>query len=122
MLNIEQNSNEVNQEYNIAIMFNEKGYLPDSSICSCGNKKFAMQKDKNFKTSGIIWRCNSYKCRTKRNIRTNSLFEKFSKLTLTTIYEVVKCFLYFNFNKKRLIIILLMRKNYYITEFNKTNI
>ena len=81
-----------------------------------------VKKDKNFKTSGIIWRCNSYKCRTKRNIRTNSLFEKFSKLTLTTIYEVVKCFLYFNFNKKRLIIILLMRKNYYITEFNKTNI
>ena len=100
-----------NNEYNIAVKLNKLGFLPGPIICKCGNKNFTIQIDNSRKTSNIVWRCTNYKCRAKINIKINSFFDYFSKLTLYNIYEVIKCFICFNFNKKKAFEYLTKEKN-----------
>ena len=112
-----------NNEYNIALKLNKLGYLPDPLICKCDNKNFSFQIDNSRKTSNIVWRCTNYKCRAKINIKINSFFDNFSKLILYNIYEVIKCFICFNFNTKKSLRISYKRKKYnYIVKRHKRNI
>ena len=75
--------------------------LKGSTLCKCGNKTFKILKDAGYKASGIIFRCNYYKCKNKFNIRVNSFFEKFSKITLKVCLEVIRCILVYYLNAKK---------------------
>ena len=52
----------------------------------------------------------------KKNIRFNSFFENVSKIPLNSIYEVIKCFTCFIFNKKQAHTYLKNEKNIIISE------
>ena len=103
-------------EYQIAIELNNNGYLPGLTLCKCGNDRFSIQKDNSYKTTNLVWRCTNYKCRSKKNIRFNSFFDFFSKISLNSIYEVIKCFICYNFNKKQAHTYLINEKNIIISE------
>ena len=77
-----------NIEYEITIELNNNGYLSGSSTCNCGNNRFTIKKDNSYKTTNLVWR-NNY----------NSFFDYLSKISLNNIYEVIKCFTCYNFNK-----------------------
>ena len=75
--------------------------LKGPTLYKCENNTFKIQKDVSYKTSGIIYSCNNYKCKNKFNIRMNSFFEKFSKITLKVCLEVIRCMLVYNLNAKK---------------------
>lgn len=89
------------EEFNLATELYKKQIIKGPKVCKCGNKAFTIQKDASYKTSGIIFRCNSYKCKAKFNIRINSFFEKFSKITLKICLEVIRAMLVLNLNAKK---------------------
>ena len=89
------------EEFNLANKLNEMNILKGPNLCKCRNNIFKIQKDSSYKTSGIIFRRNYYKCKNKFNIRVNSFFEKFSKITLKVCFEVIRCMLVYNLNAKK---------------------
>ena len=101
MINIYNSEILYANEYNLANQLQKEGFMPDPEKCKCENKYFTIQKDNSQKTSRITWRCSNYKCRNKFNIRINSFFNYFPIITISTLYEVIKCFICLNFNKKK---------------------
>ena len=63
----------MNNEVEYASNLLQKGFLKKPDSCKCG-----MQKSQ---------------CRNRVPIRTNSFYNKFPKLTLRIVSEVIKCFL-----------------------------
>ena len=89
-------------ELDVAKQLKNKGFLPGPGLCKCGCTLFTIQKDNSQKTSKITWRCSNYKCRNKFNIRINSFFSFFPKITLLILFEVIKCCICLNLKKKHM--------------------
>ena len=94
-----QNSEaETNTEYEYASKLKDLGYLPGPEKCGCGNTKFSLQIDNNYKTSKICYRCTNYKCKKGYNVRTNSFLEDFPQIRLIIVGGIIKSMLCLNFN------------------------
>ena len=83
----------MDNEVEYAINLLQKGFIKKPNICKCGNSSFDIQYDCQSKSSYCIVRCKNVKCRNRLSIRHNSFYNKFPKLTLRMVLEVIKCFL-----------------------------
>ena len=86
----EINIDNLNDEYELASKLKDLGILRGPDQCICGNNRLNIQKLKSNRPSGIVYRCTNYKFKGIYNIRKDSFFEPFTKLTLNIVLEVVK--------------------------------
>ena len=89
----ENNTDNSNNEYELATKLKDIGFLRMPEKCICGNTRLNIQKLNSNKPSGIVYRCTNYKYKHTYNIRKNSFFEPFKRLKLNIVLETVKCML-----------------------------
>ena len=76
----------------------DKGYIYVPDVCSCGSNKFNIYKDVKYKVNNCSFSCCNYKCRKQYSITINSFFDPFARYKLKDISEIIKCFLYYEYN------------------------
>jgi len=104
-----ENNIEENSEIELAKTLNERSILKGPQKCVCNSTVFSIQKDASNKISGICFRCSNFKCRRKYPIRINLLFSLFQFQKLGKIYEIILCFLYYEFNVEKALTYLILK-------------
>ena len=79
----------------------EIGFLPGPELCKCGNNKFNVQNTSKYKISSLCYRCMNKTCKKIFNIRENSFFEEYKKIPVWQVFEIIKCFISYDFNAKK---------------------
>ena len=98
---MEDNSQLIKNEIEVANTLYIKNYLPGPGTCSCGKNNYSIQVDNSNKTSLCCFRCGNYQCRKKYPVRINSFYSKCSKIPLRIVSEVISCFLCKKFNVEK---------------------
>ena len=77
------------------------GYLPGPISCDCGANYFKIYSDLSYKVNGCSFRCGNNKCRKKYQITINSFYDNFTKQKLSIMSEIIKCFIFHDYNATR---------------------
>ena len=91
-----------NNNYKLIERLNNLGFLTGPSVCSCGNKKFKVQKLLYNKTNKLCFRCSIKQCKKRYLVNVNSFFEDYKKISIKDCLEIIKSNLCLNFNKKKI--------------------
>ena len=62
---------------------------------------FTIQKDSSNKISNCCYRCQNYKCRRKFPVRINTFFSELPFHKLQEVYEILLCFICYDFNAEK---------------------
>ena len=81
-----------NNEVEYAKTLFHKGFLKAPKSYKCGNSLFEIQYDSSAKTSHCIFLCKNTSCSNRLAIRANSFYNRFPKITLIMISEIIKSF------------------------------
>ena len=120
MQNIQNDKDKTEKE--LAILLHKKNMLSGPTKKGCNSTNFVFQTDLSNKTSDCYFRRCNYKSRNKYQIRINSIFSEFPFHKLKIIYEIIICFLCYEFNVEKVIKYLDESKNYKILKPTLLNI
>lgn len=111
-----ENNIEEKSEIELTKTLKERSILPGPLKCICNSTVFPIQKDASNKTSGIFLDCTNYKYRKKYPIRINQLSSLFPFQKLGDIYEIILCFLCYEFKVEKALTYLANSKNIKISK------
>ena len=70
----------------------QKNFIFPPIVCSCGNKKFAINKYSRNKNTKFCFRCTKNACRKIFSLRQNSFYEAFKFLSFYECEQLFQCF------------------------------
>ena len=65
-----------NNNYKLIERLHNLGFMTGTAVCSCGNKKFNLQKLLYNKTNKACFRCSIKQCKKRYPVNVNSFFRR----------------------------------------------
>ena len=96
--------------------FYNNNYIKPPEFCVCGNSKIKLNKYSKYKINPYCFRCTKRNCKKIYPLLKGSFFDKFKFLPLNVSYDILRCFIEYEFNAKSALNYLVNTKFYTLSD------